>query len=146
MRQKRSRAAVKVIFVSVAALLVGANITHAKYSGGAGEPNDPYRVATPNDLNDIGNHPNDWDAHFVLVNDINLAEYTGTQFTTIGHWNSASDHYPFTGVFDGNGHQVFNLTYESNDVHKIGLFRYVDDPNAQIRDLTLVDSNVDAGA
>jgi len=43
-----------------------------KYSGGTGEPNDPYRIATAADLNDIGNHEQDWNKHFVLINDVNL--------------------------------------------------------------------------
>ena len=46
----------------------------AKYSGGTGEPNNPYQIADANDMNDIGNHPEDWDKHFVMVNDINLAD------------------------------------------------------------------------
>ena len=25
-------------------------VSEARYSGGAGEPNDPYRIGTPNDL------------------------------------------------------------------------------------------------
>ena len=72
------------------------------YSGGTGEPNDPYRISTPNDLNDIGNHAEDNDKYFVMVDDINLAQYTGTQFNIIDS---------FRGVFDGNGHSISNFTY-----------------------------------
>jgi len=32
----------------------------AKYGGGTGEPNDPYRIATAEDLNDIGRYEEDW--------------------------------------------------------------------------------------
>ncbi|GAI76806.1 unnamed protein product, partial [marine sediment metagenome] len=78
----------------------------AKYSGGTGEPNDPYQIAGANDMNEIGTHTEDWGSHFLLVNDINLAEYTGTEFNIIGP-NAIT---PFTGVFDGNGHTISNFT------------------------------------
>jgi len=72
------------------------------YSGGDGSPENPYLIATAEDMNDIGANPDDWDAHFLLVADINLADYTGTQFNIIGG---------FTGVFDGNDHTISNFTY-----------------------------------
>ena len=93
----------------------------AKYSGGTGEPNDPYRIANAEDLNDIGNYEEDWNKHFILVNDVNLAQYTGTQFNRIGKaWNNA-----FTGVFDGNDHKIWNFTWDSNGIAGVGLFGYV---------------------
>ncbi len=116
------------------------------YSGGTGEPNDPYLIATAEDMNEIGAEPNDWDAHFLLVADINLADYTGTQFNIIGHYEywGHSNNKPFTGIFDGNGHTISNFTYECTNIHNIGLFVYVDDPNAEIKNLTLIDPNVNS--
>lgn len=105
------------------------------YSGGMGEPNDPYRIATAEDMQAIGADPNDWDKHFVLVADINLADYTGTQFNIIGTHFGSDDPKPFAGVFDGNGFAILNFTYEANDIDSVGLFGRVDDPNAEIRDL-----------
>ena len=32
------------------------------YSGGTGEPNDPYQIATAEDLIVLGNEPNDYDS------------------------------------------------------------------------------------
>ncbi len=116
----------------------------AKYSGGTGEPNDPYLIATASDMNQIGAEPNDRNSYFLLVNDINLGDYTGTQFNIIGP-NFAT---PFTGVFDGNGHTISNFTYDSNNTNYIGIFGYVgtyNAPNTVIKDLTLIDPNVDAG-
>lgn len=71
------------LLLAMVVLWIG-SAAEAKYSGGTGEPNDPYRIATPEDLNDIGNHLEDFDKHFILVNDVNLAGYTGTQFSKIG--------------------------------------------------------------
>ena len=119
----------------------------AKYSGGTGEPNNPYLIATPNDMNEIGTHPEDWGSYFILVNDVNLANYTETEFNLIGVWveKHDSNNKPFTGVFDGNDHTISNFTYKSNDANCIGLFVYVDQ-DAVIKDLTLIDPNIHTGA
>jgi hypothetical protein len=110
------------------------------YSGGTGAPDEPYRIAGAEDLHDIGNHPEDFDKHFVLVKDIDLAGYTGTQFNIIG-----SQENPFAGVFDGNGHTILNFAYNSDGAGFIGLFAVVYEPNALIKDLTLAEPNVSAG-
>jgi len=117
----------------------------AKYNGGTGEPNDPYRIATPQDLNDIGNHKEDWDKHFILVNDVNLAEYTGTQFNIIGKYFGLNDpnNKPFIGVFDGNDHKIWNFTWSSDHIDSVGLFGYVG-TGGQIKNLGM--ENVDVNA
>ncbi|MHC4646307.1 MAG: hypothetical protein ACYTBJ_12470 [Planctomycetota bacterium] len=122
-------------------VLSAASVSSAKYSGGTGEPNEPYRIATPNDLNDVGNHVEDFNKCFVLVNDINLADYTGTQFNIIGDL-----HNPFAGVFDGNGHTISNFTYDGAAA-EVGLFarvEYLGQGAPLIKDLTLTEPNVDA--
>ena len=53
------------------------NLLASTYSGGAGEPNDPYQISSANDMNEIGTHPEDWNDCFVLTTDINLAAYNG---------------------------------------------------------------------
>ena len=126
----------KAVFSIMVVICLLVSRADATYSGGTGEPNNPYRIATPNDLNDIGNHPEDWHKHFVLVNDVNLAGYTGTQFNMIGGNSFTYD--PFTGVFDGNGHTISNLT---SDGRSFGLIYCVGDhpeTNAEIKNLTLI--------
>ena len=86
-----------ILVLAIIAFLASA-AAKAKYSGGTGELNDPYQIATAEDLNDIGNHTEDLDKHFILINDVNLAGYTGTQFKIIES---------FSGVFDGNNHKVW---------------------------------------
>jgi hypothetical protein len=130
--------------VAVAAMMTFLLIGTAagKYNGGTGEPNDPYRIVTPQDLNDIGNYEEDWDKNFILINDVNLAQYTGTQFKIIGRFDYPNNK-PFTGVFDGNDHKIWNFTWNSTDGNCIGLFGFVDE-YAQIKNLGLenVDVNV----
>lgn len=128
------------LFLTLLVLLLTSSV-QAKYSGGTGEPNTPYQIADANDMNEIGTHIEDWNDCFVLVNDINLAEYTGTQFNRIGTSSSNA----FTGVFDGNGLTISNFTYTSNGTNGIGLFGYINDPNAIIKNLALIDPNVAAG-
>jgi hypothetical protein len=94
----------------------------------------------------IGADANDWDRHFKLVADIDLSAYTGTEFNIIGHYerHGHPSNKPFTGVFDGNGHSISNFTYNSAAINYIGLFAYVDGPNAEIKDLTLIEPTVNA--
>lgn len=116
----------------------------AKYGGGSGEPNDPYLIYTAEQMNAIGADQNDWDKHFKLMADINLSAYNGTNFNIIG----LDSNKFFSGVFDGNDKEISNFSYySSTETANIGLFGYVDGENAQIKNLGLInpDVNVPAG-
>ncbi len=135
---KRACGIILPVTLAIAVMAVPAK---ARYSGGDGSPDYPYRIATANDLNDIGNHHlDDFDKHFVLVNDINLACIGPNQFTIIG-----SVSYPFKGVFDGNSHTISSLriTY-SGTALRVGLFGRMSAANAEIRDLTMVEPDINA--
>jgi hypothetical protein len=111
----------------------------AKYSGGTGEPNNPYRIATAEDLNDIGNHVEDFNKCFVMVNDVNLSEYIGTEFNIMG----TNPTTPFTGVFDGNDRKIYNFNYSVDDLSvPLGLFAFAAGDDSEIRNLGLVEPNV----
>ncbi len=127
------------LFLTLLVLLLTSPV-QAKYSGGTGEPNNPYQIADANDMNEVGTHTEDWDSHFILVNDINLADYTGYQFNIIGN-----DSNTFTGIFDGQGYEIANFTFNSTYTDNIGLFRYIDGENANIKNLGLINPNIDAG-
>ncbi|MHC4332449.1 MAG: hypothetical protein ACYSUP_04760 [Planctomycetota bacterium] len=114
----------KMRFSVALILLLAASISFAKYSGGTGEPNDPYRIATAEDLNDIGNHVEDFNKCFVMVNDINLGAYTGQRFKIIGE----DFQKPFTGIFDGNDHTISNFCWslQGSYARYIGIFGVLD--------------------
>jgi hypothetical protein len=131
-----------IVLILVGAFGLAGSASAGTYSGGTGEPNDPYRIATANDLNDIGNHVEDFNKCFVMVNDINLADYNGTQFNIIGP-NSTT---PFTGIFDGNDKVIHNFRYESTGVDIVGLFGSVSGDSALIENLGLVAADVNGGA
>ncbi len=118
-----------------------------KYGGGTGRQNDPYLIYTAEQMNEIGPYEQDWVKHFKLMADIDLSGYTGTDFNIIGYWVGldSPENRPFSGVFDGNGHAISNFTYTCTGRDDIGLFGYIDDPDAEIKDLGLIDPNVDAG-
>jgi len=134
--QRSTRA--RVVAISAAFFLLAANISQARYSGGSGEPNNPYRIATAEDLNDIGNHVEDFNKSFVMVNDVDLAHYTGTQFNIIG----PNAILPFAGVFDGNGHTISNLTWTSTGKDHVGLFGALG--GGQIRNLNIISPDINA--
>jgi len=102
---------------------------YAKYSGGAGEPDDPYQIATAAELILLGNSPEDYDKHFILTADIDLNPYIrgrkvfdraviAPEIDKMGMdiYNSPS----FRGVFDGNGHKISHLTISGESY--LGLF------------------------
>lgn len=109
---------------------------------GAGTDDDPYLIYTPEQLNLIGLSVCDWYKHFKLMVDIDLSTLQASEFYPIGRPYS----FPFTGIFDGNGHAILNLSYTCIDDSSIGLFGYVDSPSAEIKNLRLVEPNIDAGA
>jgi hypothetical protein len=129
---------------AVLAVLIGLFISGpawAAYGGGSGTAGDPYLINTPAQMQAIGADPCDWDKHFKLTADIDLSAYTGEEYNIIGTY--PGDH--FSGVFDGNGHTISNFTYSSVEKDYLGLFGYITDPNTEIKNLGLLQPNVDGG-
>ncbi|MGB2863131.1 MAG: GLUG motif-containing protein [Sedimentisphaerales bacterium] len=111
---------------------------YAQYGGGTGEPNDPYLIYTAEQMNEIGLHQEDWDKHFKLMEDIDLGSFTGTSYNIIGgEWDN-----PFTGVFDGNNKKISNFNYSSTGRYRAGIFGYIYGPNAEVKDLGLIDPDI----
>jgi len=136
---------------TIVLFLILAPFAQAQYSGGMGEPNDPYQIATAEDLMLLGESPGDYDKHFILIADIDLdpnlpggiifdrAVIAPDMNDITGEFQGTA----FTGVFDGNGHTVLNFSYTSTEIPYVGLFGYME--GAEIRDLGLLNPNIDAG-
>ena len=101
----------------------------AQYSGGSGTAEDPYQIATAEDLMHLGETPDDYDQHFVLTADIDLAPnlpgnrvFDRAVIAPDVDWETPShfDGTGFTGVFDGDGHVISHLTIAG--VSYLGLF------------------------
>jgi hypothetical protein len=108
---------------------------HAQYNGGTGTENDPYLIHTAEQMLNIGAEPDDWNKHFRLTADVNMSEYAGAEHNIIGTTAFES----FSGVFDGNGHEISNFSLTSTHQWYTGLFGYV---TGQIKDLGLIDANI----
>lgn len=75
-------------------------------------------------------------ANYRLTQDIDLQ---GAEFPGIGSGSA-----PFTGVFDGNGKTISNLTIARADEENVGLFRVI--RGGTIKNLTLKDAAVTGGS
>ena len=88
-----------VVVALVVALTVNAV---AKYGGGSGTEGDPYQIWDANQMQAIGADANDWDKHFILMADIDLGQFTSSEFNIIApDPNTENDWYdgtPFTGL------------------------------------------------
>jgi hypothetical protein len=101
---------------------------HHAYSGGTGTAEDPYQIATAADLIALNEMPEDYDKHFVLVEDIDLAPnlpggrvFDGAVIAPdadVAERGFQGMH--FAGVLDGNGHTISHLTITGDSY--VGLF------------------------
>jgi hypothetical protein len=137
-----------VFFVLVCALV---QPIYAKYSGGTGEPNNPYQIANVADLMALASDVNDYNKCFILTADIDLDPCLpgGRDFNTAviasdKNKNEAFDGNTFTGVFDGAGYKISNLTIDTNGLkrHYLGLFG---DVSGEVKNLCLEDIRITAG-
>lgn len=116
-----------------------------RYAGGVGTPDDPFQIRTVAPLCAISNYPGDFDAHFVLTQDLDFADLDGHAFVPIG-----MRRFPFTGSFDGQGHTISHLTIAEPNENYIGLFSNVgltpfeiENSTTRIADLHLRDVHVE---
>jgi hypothetical protein len=138
-----------VILVSFGTGLLSAQPYH--FAGGTGEPDDPYQIATAEQLISIGSDPNLLDKHFILLNDIDLDPNLpdGQVFKKALIAPSEDRYYlrgtPFTGTFSGRGHSIRNLTFERPTLMDardlIGLFGNVG-KGGLVCDLSVEDANL----
>jgi len=104
-----------------------------EFAGGTGEPNDPYQVATAQQLISIASAPYLLNKHFALVADIDLDpnELGGKVFDRAVIAPDTNDLMidfqgdAFSGSFDGNGHAIRNLVIHASAVDFVGLFGYL---------------------
>jgi len=100
-----------------------------KYSGGSGTADDPYQIATAEDLIALGETPENYDKHFILTADIDLdPNLPGRKMfdrAVIAPDVGGGDKWafqgsPFTGIFEGGGHTISHLTVRGESY--LGLF------------------------
>lgn len=112
------------------------------FAGGTGEPNDPYQIATAEDLLAVGSSEELLTKHYVLVNDLDLDPNLpgGRVFDDALIAPDQSEEVfvhsgpEFRGVFDGRGHTIRNLSISGRPGYDAGLFGYF---SGLVKDLIL---------
>ncbi len=108
------------------------------YSGGTGTLQLPYVIATPEDLIQLGQTPEDYNKHFKLANDIDLKDYEFSQ-ALIAPYRIVSRYISFEGSIDGDGHVIYHLTIQgSNNLGLIGTLGV----NGRVWGLGISDANI----
>lgn len=98
----------------VLSVVLGMSANQAwSYSGGAGTPDDPYQIATAEDLIQLGNTFDGYGLSYVLTQDLDLSAYNFSQAViarAIWPTEYQMERDAFTGFFDGQGHVVRHLS------------------------------------
>ena len=127
-------------------VIVGLCVNTAAALPGSGTEADPWRIESLSDFDEFAADPNYWDGYTHLETDINLA---GLSYSTAViapdtiNSNWVFDGTAFTGVFDGNGHKVTNLTIDDEGAGNdyLGLFGYIGE-DGEVRNLGLEGGSV----
>ena len=121
----------------------------AGFAGGTGKLDDPYQIATAEQLISIGSNPNLLNKHFVLLNDIDVDPNLpgGRAFVRAVIAPNLSDEalwkgVPFKGSLDGRGCSIKHLSFQTGIVYYIGLFGGVG-KEALIFNLKVEDADLD---
>jgi uncharacterized repeat protein (TIGR02543 family) len=99
-----------------------------------------FEVRTLWDLQKIGSGTDGWtlSAAYSLMNDIDASE---TASWSYGFLPIGTNGFPFTGIFEGNGHVVHGLTINRPLMSYVGLFGHIS-TTASIHNIGLVDGTV----
>ncbi|MCP4260815.1 MAG: hypothetical protein GY774_25305 [Planctomycetes bacterium] len=120
------------------------SVLSAEFAGGTGEPEDPYRIATAEQLISIGLDYLLLEKHYILIEDIDLDPNLpgGRVFTdaliTQDESEGVSSYggYTFRGVLDGQDHTIANLHIEGQYGYTVGLFGML---SGTVKDLHFTD-------
>ena len=120
----------KKVFCMVLAIVMVLTVTavaDSSFAGGNGTKEDPWQVATADQLNLIRENLS---GHYILTADIDLSGYENWE--PIGAFQSLPDapedaevphpDYAFTGTFDGAGHTISNMKVSAASPMGAGLF------------------------
>ncbi len=143
----RGRIITRTACVAILTLAWGLRDKAYGFAGGTGEPNDPYQIATIEDLIAVGSSNELLSKHYVLVNDLDLdpnlpgGRVFDTALIAADSDDKANTHggNPFSGVFDGQGYTIQNLHISGRDGYDAGLFGML---SGVVKDLNLQDVRI----
>ncbi|MBO5872582.1 MAG: InlB B-repeat-containing protein [Clostridia bacterium] len=112
-----------------------------KFAGGKGTETEPYLIETPEQLAYMIYFGSSNNKYYKLVADIKLNDTSKKDWeANANEWFSGKGYGGFQGNFDGNGHIVSGLYYNTSNTF-CGLFPYVQ-YNATIRRIGITDSSI----
>ncbi len=115
-------------------ILVQAKAVDSPFEGGSGTEEDPYQVATPEQLNNVRNYRS---SYFVQICDIDMSTETsegGIYYNNGAGWTPIGDNSTkFAGHYDGAGYAITGLYSKAKYT---GLFGYVDADTVENVNLT----------
>ena len=124
------RTTIKCGIILILCLILQSSALSVEFAGGTGESNDPYQIATAEQLIAIGSDSDLLDKSFVLAADIDLdpnlpdgrifkdALIAQDEADVVGGHVGVS----FNGFLDGQGHTIANLHIEGKHGYDAGLF------------------------
>lgn len=89
-------------------------------------------LSSNEDIEALANTPSAWSKEFVLVSDVDMKD---SVINGIGNAQK-----PFTGIFNGNGYKIKNLSIDNSFSSNVGLFKICN--NAEIMNLSLENASV----
>ena len=102
--------------------------TKSKYSGGSGTKEDPWIIATAEDLNAMGNESKGnkmffAGEYFKQTADIDMKKYPKFEgICGLAKTTNNKHAYGFAGRYDGGGHVISNMTIDRPRNYCVGLF------------------------
>lgn len=115
------------------------------FEGGEGSEENPIRISSAEQLARLTYMVNNgyyYGGHYVLTNDICLNGSNGLIWEPIGNGADEYTGYQFNGVFDGNGHKIYDMRVNEECGSEYGgLFGYTS--NATIKNLVVENSIVE---
>ncbi|MCD8196584.1 MAG: hypothetical protein LUE24_05390 [Lachnospiraceae bacterium] len=123
--------------------------TASEFAGGDGSEENPYQIATPQQLMLFAEHCVEWENRgscYVLTGDIIFNDVENIEevedLTTLYGWESTG--YYFSGTFDGDGHSINGLYIYPDTGSDMAWCGFIGDANdARISNLSIVNSCVD---
>jgi len=113
--------------------------TANSYAGGDGSEENPYLIATGEQLLKIAKSTDTEGKFYKIIADIKLNDTTATNWKDYARqWEWLDSTYSFKGTLDGDGHTVSGLYYNGSK-EKFGLFCYA--ANATIKRLIISNSS-----
>ncbi len=138
----------KIVWVGGLLCIISTLLWAQPFAGGSGEPNDPYQIATAEQLVAMGEDPNGWDLHYQLVNDIDLSTYVFDR-AVIATTLLDTESLGFSGKFDGQGYAIHHLNIRASERQYCGLFGCLylggEIANLEVNDVTIISYSASVG-